>query len=137
MKNKTADIRDRRLFSRKAFRTDVIFEDEFGDGLFYVKSLDVSMGGIFLASSIPVRVGTLLFLSMALPPHKRPVRFTGEVVRLTKPGSQAEPARHASLAELGSRGEAGGQGMGIRFMGLSDFARERLEEFLSDKSADK
>ena len=113
MNRKTNSVVEKRLFSRKGFVTDVIFEDEFGDGLFYVKSQDVSMGGVFLASSIPVRVGTMLFLSMALPPHKRPVHFTGEVVRITKPGSQVV------------------QGMGIRFVGLSDVARQRLEEFLS------
>lgn len=113
MKKKANNIVERRLFSRKGFETDVIFEDEFGDGLFYVKSQDISMGGVFLASSIPVRIGTMLFLSMALPPHKRPIRFTGEVVRITKPGSQSVC------------------GMGIRFVGLSDVARERLEEFLS------
>ena len=115
MKKKTANARERRLFSRRVFETDVVFEDEFGDGLFYVKSLDISMGGVFLASNIPVRIGTFLFLSLALPPHKRHIRLTGEVVRITKPGSQLV------------------QGMGIRFVGLSDAAREHLEEFLEEK----
>lgn len=100
---------ERRIFSRKAFETDVVFEDEFGEGLFFVKSRDISMGGLFLDSSIPVRLGTLLFLSLALPPHKRPLKMTGQVVRLTQP-----------------------EGIGIRFVGLSDVARKRLEEFLSE-----
>lgn len=106
---------ERRLFTRKNHEMDVVFEDEFGDGLFYVRSMDISMGGLFLESSIPVRIGTLLFLSISLPPHKRPVRLTGEVVRITKPGSQVV------------------QGMGIRFVGLSETARERLAEFLKEK----
>lgn len=110
---KRPKIPNRRLFTRRDFRTDVVFEDEYGDGLFYVESLDISMGGIFLASDIPVKIGTLLFLSVSLPPHKRPVRFTGEVVRIAKPGSQLV------------------QGMGIRFVGLSETAQKRLEEFLS------
>lgn len=107
---------ERRIFLRRPYKTEVVFEDEFGDGLFYVHSRDLSLGGIFLASSIPVRVGTLLFLSFKIPPFKRPVKLTGEVVRVTESG------------------QSGTQGMGIRFVGLTDIARERLDEFLS-KSA--
>lgn len=99
---------ERRLHPRKSYRTKVVFEDEFGDGLFYVWSEDFSQGGIFLASAIPVRIGTMLYLSFELPGHKRPLRATGEVVR-----------------------KSGEQGMGIRFVGLSDIARKRLEDFLS------
>lgn len=104
---------ERRLYPRRPLRTRVIFDDEFGDGLFYVYSEDVSMGGLFLASEIPLRMGTMLFLSFHLHGHKRPIRVTGEVVRRT------------------GTGEAGLAGMGIRFVGLSDLARRRLEEFLT------
>lgn len=104
----SAGVKDRRLHPRKEFKTRVVFEDEFGDGLFYVWSEDFSQGGIFLSSDVPVKVGTMLYLSFVLPGHKRPVRVTGEVVRI-----------------------AGENGMGIRFVGLSDLATKRLEEFLS------
>jgi len=106
---KQAGVHERRLYPRRQYRTRIVFDDEFGDGLFYVFSEDISMGGVFLASDIPMRLGTLLFLSFQLPGHKRPVRVTGEVVR---------------------RGENAGGGMGIRFLGLSDLARKRLEDFL-------
>ena len=106
-------LTERRIFQRKAFETKVVFEDEFGDGLFYVNSCDVSLGGLFLSSSIPVRLGTLLFLSLILPPHKRPIKLTGEVVRIANTGFSAPP------------------GMGIRFVGLSETAKKRLEDFLS------
>jgi hypothetical protein len=43
------------------------------------------------------------------------VKLTGEVVRITKPGSPMV------------------EGMGIRFVGLSDAAQERLSEFLKEK----
>jgi uncharacterized protein (TIGR02266 family) len=104
---------ERRIFERKTLETKVVFEDEFGDGLFYVTSCDISMGGLFLSSLIPVRLGTLLFLSLILPPHKRPVKLTGEVVRISNPGLSAPP------------------GMGIRFVGLSETTKKRLEDFLS------
>lgn len=99
---------DRRLHPRREYRTEVVFEDEFGDGLFYVYSSDVSMGGVFLSSEIPMKLGTMLFLSFVLPGHKRPIKVTGEVVRRIDSG-----------------------GMGVRFVGLLEMARKRLEEFLT------
>lgn len=102
------------MHPRRPYRTRIVFEDEFGDGLFYVYSQDISMGGLFLASDVPLRVGTLLFLSFQLPPHKRAIRITGEVVR--RAGEAGEPAA----------------GMGVRFVGLTDLARRRLEDFLAE-----
>ena len=97
---------EKRIHPRKHLRTQVVFEDEFGDGLFYVYSEDVSLGGLFLASDIPVRTGTLLFLSFEMPGYKRPLRITGEVVRKEN------------------------SGFGIRFVGLADIAKERIKEYL-------
>jgi uncharacterized protein (TIGR02266 family) len=102
---------ERRIFPRKPFRTAVVFEDEYGDGLFYVYSENVSLGGLYLASSVPLRLGTLLFLSFTLPGFKRPARVTGEVVRVERPSED-------------------GEGMGIRFVGLDEKTIKRLEEFL-------
>lgn len=107
MNDKTTE---RRLHKRRGYRTKVVFEDEFGDGLFYIYSSDISLGGLFLESDIPVRIGTMLLLSFQIPPHKRPIHVTGEVVR-----------------------RALDNGMGIRFLGLNDLALERLEEFLKEK----
>ena len=109
---KKRSVPDRRLYPRQPLRTKVVFDDEFGDGLFYVYSEDISMGGIFLASEIPVRMGTMLFLSFRLHGHKRPIHVTGEVVRRA------------------GTGESGLSGVGIRFVGLSELARKRLEEFI-------
>lgn len=111
---KKTDVTERRIHPRRSCRTKVVFEDETGDGIFYVYSEDISMGGMFLASDIPVMVGSLLFLSIKLPPHKRPLRATGEVIR------RAE----SSSSKSG--------GMGVRFVGLSGFARKRIEEFLEN-----
>lgn len=107
---------EKRVHRRKALNTEVVFEDEFGDGLFYVESSDVSMGGLFLDSDIPLKTGTMMFLSFTIPGHKRPVRVTGQVVR-------------RGVADVD-----GSSGMGIRFVGLSEMARKRLEEFLEDQS---
>jgi hypothetical protein len=61
-----------------------------------------------LASSIPIRVGTLLFLSFKLPADPDPVRLVGQVVRVSYPR----------------------EGMGIRFVDLSAAAQQKLSTFL-------
>lgn len=104
---------ERRIFARCPIKTKVVFEDEYGEGLFFVYSRDISMGGIFLASSIPVRQGTMLFLSLIVPPYKRPIRITGEVVRVIEDSNKQA------------------YGMGVRFIGLSDAAQEKLNKFFS------
>lgn len=97
---------EKRLHARREFRTKVVFDDEFGDGLFYVYSKDVSLGGLFVESDIPAKIGTMLFLSFQIPSHKRPLQVTGRVVR-RKSG-----------------------GMGVIFVGLPELAVKRLGEFL-------
>lgn len=99
-------IQNLRVFERKPLSTEVIFEDEFGEELFFLYSKDISMGGLFLASKLPARVGTMFFLSFKVPPDKEPVRVTGEAIRIK-------------------------DGMGIRFVGLSAVAKEKLLRFLS------
>lgn len=103
---------NRRIHERHGLCIRVVFEDEFGEGLFYVNSGDISLGGMRLASAVPLKIGTLLFVSFGLPPHKRPIRVTAEVIR---------------RADDEGKGE-----VGIRFVGLSEIARKRLVEFLGD-----
>ncbi|MFH1874705.1 MAG: PilZ domain-containing protein [Pseudomonadota bacterium] len=106
MNNKTGQ--EKRLYPRKAMHTQVIFEDEFGQGLFYVYSRDISLGGLFLESAIPLRLGTLLLLSFNLPEISEPIRVTGEAIRVSYP----EP------------------GMGIRFIDLPNKESLLLEKYI-------
>ena len=100
---------EKRLYPRRALRTQVIFEDEYGQGLFYVYSKDISLGGLFLESAIPMRLGTLLLLSFNLPGISEPMRVTGEAIRVSYP----EP------------------GMGIRFIDLPAKECQLLEKYLN------
>lgn len=110
----SANPAERRVFPRRDLRTPVVFEDEFGEGLFYVYSENISLGGIFLASGVPLRPGTMLFLSFHLPEYKRPMRLTGEVVRVS----------HAE----------GGGGIGVRFVGVPEAILKRLQLFIVEES---
>ncbi|MBN1282629.1 MAG: PilZ domain-containing protein [Proteobacteria bacterium] len=105
----TGPAHEKRLHPRKRCRTRVVFEDEFGEGLFYVYSRDISLGGLFLESDIPVKVGTMLFLSFALPGKVRLMETTGEVVRASAGGAA---------------------GVGIRFVGLPEKSRLAIQKFL-------
>lgn len=103
--------KERRLYERRTYVTPVIFEDEFGEGLFVIPSRDMSESGVSLESDIPARVGSLLFLSFLLPGYKRPLRLTGEVVRM---------------------GEKAGSPMGVRFVGVSEASLKRLQGFIRE-----
>ncbi len=103
------DLRERRLHQRCDCRMRVVFEDEFGEGLFYVYSKDVSEGGLSLESSVPAAVGSLLFPSFELPGTFRPIRATGTIVRQAGTTS----------------------GLGVRFVGLEDVSFKRLQTFLN------
>lgn len=102
----------KRIHERQPYQTQVIFEDEFGEGIFYVHSRDISEGGIFLDCSIPAKIGSFLFLSFCLPGNSAPIRVTGQVVRSQALGSELD-------------------GIGVRFAGLSQRNAEQLQKFLT------
>jgi len=102
---------EKRLYPRIPLTTKVVFEDEFGEGLFYVYAENISMGGLFLASDVPLKRGTMLFISFVLPGRMRPLRLTGEVVRRIQMGGE-------------------GDGIGVRFVELPAKANAALERFM-------
>ena len=103
---------EKRLYPRMPLATKVVFEDEFGEGLFYVYSENISMGGLFLASDVPLKRGTMMFISFVLPGRARPVHLTGEVVRRVQMGGE-------------------GDGIGVRFVGLPADVDAALMRFMS------
>ncbi|MBI1909612.1 MAG: TIGR02266 family protein [Deltaproteobacteria bacterium] len=109
---------EKRLYPRRRLRTRIVFEDEWGEGFVYFYSTDISLGGIFLESEIPLKQGTKVFLSFSLNEGESAIKATAEVVRLEK-----ETA--ASLVILG---------MGVRFLDLSDEAKEAINHYLADSS---
>lgn len=106
---------DRRLNGRRPWRSKIIFEDEFGHGLIYLYSKDISLGGIFLENPPPLRMGAQLLLSILLPGNKRPLKVTGQVVRFVE---------HDMAAKVRN-------GMGIRFIDMDPDTRRRLTSFVN------
>lgn len=106
---------ERRVFPRKQLRTRVIFEDETGEGFIYFYSTDVSVGGVFFESDVPLKVGTRVFLSFSLRDGDRPLRTTGQVVRV-------EHEKGAGFVVLG---------VGIKFLDLSEENRRVIENYVN------
>lgn len=107
---------EKRLSPRKDWKGKVVFEDERGEPLVYVFSDNISESGIYLASDIPMQLGSRAFLSFTLP-NGAEVRTVGEVVRV-----KSMPAKSAHQDPVR-------MGMGIRFLSLSEDQRRRISAF--------
>ena len=107
---------EKRLNPRKDWVGKVVFEDERGEPLIYVYSENISISGIYLASDIPMQLGSRAFLSFTLPSGAE-IRTIGEVVRVKREersSSRQDPPR---------------MGMGIRFLDLTLDQRQRVTSF--------
>lgn len=112
---------EKRLDTRKDWRSKIVFEDEFGCGLLYLYSKDISLGGLFLEEPPPLKLGAHLLLSFVLPGKKRPIKITGEVVRFIEHEMEGEPALR--------------KGVGIRFVDVDPESRKQLSSFIFSSRA--
>lgn len=108
---------EKRIYPRKLINSRVVFEDEFGEGLICLNASDISLGGLFITSDIPIKEGSYVLLSFNLPGSAVTIRATGQVVRIV---------RAASERGLGKR-----EGFGVRFVGLSEDAVAAIEDYVS------
>lgn len=109
------DGSEKRLFPRKLMKTKVVFEDEFGDGMICAYADDISLGGLFLLSDIPLKVGSYIFISFFLPDSSIEVRSTGQIVRVTRESTKDGGAS---------------QGMGVRFVGLTGDTARAIQDYV-------
>ncbi len=105
---------EKRLFERRQLRTQVVFEDESGEGFIYFYATDLSLGGLFFESDVPLKLGTKVFLSFDLRNGNRPLRTTGEVVRIEREKSDAHVV-----------------GMGLRFIDLEESTKEKIQNYIT------
>lgn len=103
----------RRIFSRRALQSEVMLEDEHGEPLVILPATDVSTGGLFVRSSIPLRVGAHALLRFALPNRLQPLRLVGQVVRLERKTPESRPT-----------------GVGIRFVEVPGDIKTAIEQWL-------
>lgn len=118
MEKRSGEGPERRLFQRKKLRIRVVLEDEFGAGFIYFYTTDVSLGGLFIESEIPLKIGTRVFLSFRFSDTAPPIRTTGEVMRLERLASAT----------------SGVSGMGIRFLDLENAHRQAIEQYVGSST---
>lgn len=111
----TQSKKEKRLYPRRPIRTQVVFENEDSEGMLYFFSTDISAGGLFLESEVPVKLGTQVFLRFSLTPKARPIQATGEVVRVMRDHNE---------------GTQGKIGIGIRFIYIHPLDRELIQDFI-------
>lgn len=88
------------------------FEDEMERGTI----LDISEGGLFLATQRLLKTGAYLELKFLLPNSERPIKVWGRVVWLNEEGNKKKPAYPT--------------GMGIEFVSLTKELRKIIKEFI-------
>jgi uncharacterized protein (TIGR02266 family) len=103
--------RDRRTEARAPL--DLWVEEEKGNELYFRRTGNVSLGGVYFEQTIPHALGTRVRLRFSLPGNDTPVEATAEIVNT--------PA------------EKDGLGMGLRFLALGDDARAALQAFLDSE----
>lgn len=100
---------NRRMHVRQATHLRVRI-DSAADGV----AMNVSLGGLFIATPRPLPMGSALRLEMALPTHMDPLLVTGSVIRVEDGGSLSERT-----------------GMGIMFADLDAEQLSVLKEFIA------
>ena len=102
---------DRRRAARAPL--DLWVEEEKGDELYFRRTGNVSLGGVYFEQTIPHALGTVVRLRFALP---------GETQRMIE--AQAEIVNTPSVQD--------GLGMGLKFLSMSDADRIALQAFLDE-----
>jgi len=96
---------DRRTFER--VNIDLWVEEQTDGATYFQHATNLSSGGVYLDHTLPHPPGTRVVLDLHIPGGDAPLRVSGEVVEADR--------------DLG---------MGVRFLGLSDEARERIERHI-------
>ena len=84
-----------------------------------VKSVNISDGGIFLQTNLPLGIGTKVELAFLLPGREDSLRCRGDVVW---------------FGGTKKRGEGAKLGKGIKFRELDDRIRKQLIEYIQQSS---
>lgn len=91
---------------------DLWVEEERGDELYFRRTGNVSVGGLYFEQSIPHALGTTVRVRFALPGDPRVIEASGEVVNTSRTQE--------------------GLGMGVRFVEIGDADQLRLERFVRE-----
>ena len=104
---------ERRTHRRITFIADISFTS---DSNFYTGfTRDISEGGVFVATYNSFPVGTIMELQLQMPDGGEPIKVKGEVRWYAEHNEESD----------------GHPGVGLRFIGLSEENRRRIDRFVS------
>jgi uncharacterized protein (TIGR02266 family) len=108
---------ERRHSSRVPFAIKVAYwvNDQKREEAYIVEAVNISEGGIFLKTDLPLGIGTDVHLELSIPGSPEPLRLRGQVVW--------------SGEEIAGEGKRV-IGKGIQFNQCDDLSREKLTEFI-------
>ena len=114
--NGSVDSERRKTDRREAVRAavDMWVEEIRGNELYFRRSSNLSIGGMYFEQSLPHAVGTEVELKFTIPGHDEVVETRAEVVNT--------PESEESL------------GMGLRFIDMSETHRALLNRFIEKKT---
>jgi uncharacterized protein (TIGR02266 family) len=115
---------EKRQNSRASIRTEITCDEidgveKQGSGVLSFSSSDISLGGIFLETSLPFAAGNKVRLSFRLPNQVKALTVTGRVVRTTFDIPSLRP------------------GIGIQFEEMDPENKKIIEGFVIDEIAHK
>ena len=93
---------------RKAFDRDIELVAADWDEPVELAARDLSPGGVFVATDLPLEKGSELVLSFTVPDCPKEITVFGEVVRVCLPRRRSDPER---------------AGMGVRFLDITPLER--------------
>jgi uncharacterized protein (TIGR02266 family) len=102
------DINNPERRNESRITVDLWVEEHTEDALYFQRATNLSPGGLFLERTLAHAPGTVVEIDLRFPGDSSPIRVKGEVV----------PSGSRDL------------GMGLRFVGLSDSAKHRINEYL-------
>lgn len=117
-------MKEKRQYTRAPVRVEIICdelkdEQRRGEAVLCFYSTDISLGGVFLETSVPFKVGDTLHIRFVLPRVDKSIITIGKVVRLGQSGAGSVP------------------GIGIEFERLNFDDKKLIEGYVVDEIADQ
>jgi type IV pilus assembly protein PilZ len=109
---------------RKKSRTPIVIQINYHavDNFLRDFADDLSIGGMFIATTNPLEPGTKLILEFMLPGYNYPIRVKAEVIW-----------SRTKLTKLTSTDQT--RGMGVKFIDLSDSAKDKINAIVKKLSS--
>ena len=97
---------ERRRYPRAPLHAEILCENlpggsNRGRGVICFYSTDISVGGLFLETTIPFQEGHIIHIQLKLPGAERPLRLQGRVVRNVSSPPETAPGMAIEFLHLG------------------------------------